>query len=391
MAVEIVMPRLGWTMEQGTLVEWVKEDGAEVASGDIIMLVESDKAVNEVEVFDDGILRIPSGSPQPGSTVPVGTPLAWVLQKGEEIPEKTSSEPASPPVHQQQMNAATTALSDPVSATPAVLVPATQPRARMATTGAGGPAISPRARRIAIELGVDWELIRGSGRTGRIIERDVRGVAERVAAATASSAASGGAQTASLAVEADATEFIRLHQKLERWTANDASPSRTDLLIKLTAVAVAHHPEVRDNRHGGHADVHVSRAVETGAGVGYGVIRDVVSKSLGEIARESGLLDERAENGERLEEDGDSSIAVVDMGAYGSDSFRPALGQSGRATLGVGEVVTRPGVVQDRMEPRQFLSISLTFDVDQLDEIAAANFLSTVRDYIQEPFQWLSW
>ena len=404
MAVEIVMPRLGWTMEQGTLVEWVKEDGEEVASGDIVMLVESDKAVNEVEIFDDGILRIPSGSPQPGSTVPVGTLLAWVVQEGEEIPERASSATAIPsPAHRQPTNA-TTAPSDPVVATasafpaPALPAPATRPLVRMGAGGAREQAISPRARRIALELGVDWRVISGSGRTGRIIEQDVRRVAGRVAErvteappASSVTAARTGAQTASLTVEADATEFIRLQKKLAGSPLNDASASRTDLLIKLTAVALAQHHEVRADRQCGRAAVHVSRGVETGAGVGYGVIRDVASKSLREIARESSLLEERAGHGEPLEEDCDCSIAVVDMGPYGADSFRPALGQSRLAALGAGAAVTRPGVIQNRMEPRQFVSLSLTFDVDQLDEIAASNFLSTVRDYIQEPFQWLSW
>ncbi|MBI2505611.1 MAG: biotin/lipoyl-binding protein, partial [Candidatus Latescibacteria bacterium] len=71
MAIEIVLPRLGWTMEEGTLVEWLKQDGDQVKAGEVLFTVESDKAVNEVESFDDGVLRIPPDSPPPGSTLPV--------------------------------------------------------------------------------------------------------------------------------------------------------------------------------------------------------------------------------------------------------------------------------------------------------------------------------
>ena len=86
MSVEIVMPRLGWTMDEGTLVEWLKKEGETVAVGEILFVVESDKAVNEVESFDGGILHIPDGAPGPGATVAVGTMLGYLLEPGEKAP-----------------------------------------------------------------------------------------------------------------------------------------------------------------------------------------------------------------------------------------------------------------------------------------------------------------
>ena len=94
MAFEVVMPRLGWTMEEGTLVEWLKASGKSVQTGEILFTVESDKALNEVESFDSGVLHIPGNSPAPGETVPVGTVLAYVLVGDEEPPAAVPPVPA---------------------------------------------------------------------------------------------------------------------------------------------------------------------------------------------------------------------------------------------------------------------------------------------------------
>ena len=98
MAEPIAMPRLGWTMEEGTLVEWLKADGDAVEAGEILFTVESDKALNEIETFSGGILRIPPEAPRPGDTVPVGTLLGYLLQPGEEMPTAPPPTPTAEPV-----------------------------------------------------------------------------------------------------------------------------------------------------------------------------------------------------------------------------------------------------------------------------------------------------
>ena len=157
MAVEIVMPRFGWTMEEGRLAEWIKKDGDSVKAGDVVFTVESDKALNEVESFETGLLRLPPDSPPPGSTVRVGALLAYIVQPGERAPFEDQKQDAAPPAM---------APTSPVVA-PAVASASIQPTAFR-------HAISPRALRIAIELGVEVAALKGSGRTGRIVERDVR-------------------------------------------------------------------------------------------------------------------------------------------------------------------------------------------------------------------------
>ncbi|MEZ4864710.1 MAG: 2-oxo acid dehydrogenase subunit E2 [Caldilineaceae bacterium] len=164
MAIEIRMPRLGWTMEEGIFGEWLKGDGDAVKAGDFLFTIEGDKATQEIEAFDDGILRLPPNAAKPGDVIPVGVILAYMVAPGE-----------APPFTAQQQN------KQPASGVVAVQT-ATQHATRNTqhATRSSAP-ISPRARRIAKELGVDWSTLTGSGRTGRIVERDVRAAAASAA------------------------------------------------------------------------------------------------------------------------------------------------------------------------------------------------------------------
>lgn len=247
MAVEIVMPRLGWTMEEGTLVEWLKKPGEAVQAGEVLFTVETDKAINEVESFDAGRLHIPEDAPGPGATVAVGTVIGYLLAEGEKPP---ASETPAAPASASSAATATPASSEgagggaasapggaapevtpaggpppgaakappasegsPTSAEPPrqaepdtppagdvtapmaareAAAPRQTPAGDAATPGRGtagagessatagaasAPAISPRARRLAQQLGIDWRKVRGTGRTGRITEDDVRAAA----------------------------------------------------------------------------------------------------------------------------------------------------------------------------------------------------------------------
>jgi pyruvate dehydrogenase E2 component (dihydrolipoamide acetyltransferase) len=170
MAYSIVMPRLGWTMEEGVFGAWLKADGERVSPGDLLFTVEGDKAIQEVETFESGILRIPPDAPQPGDTVVVGAVLGYLVQEGEELPFAAQSG--------QRAAAQQTAGGDRATVKESIPV-----QAAAADNGNGAmPAISPRARRVAGELGIDWTQLQGSGRTGRIVERDVRAAAQAVAA-----------------------------------------------------------------------------------------------------------------------------------------------------------------------------------------------------------------
>ena len=161
MPVELIVPRLGWSMEEGALVKWLKQDGEVVRAGEPLFSIEGDKAVQEIESIDSGILRITANGPKPGDPIHVGDMLGYLLSDGE-------SDAVSPPT---TVAAAELVPPEPLTALPAAPV-AEQSRPLVPT--AGRPAISPRALRVAGELGVDWTTITGTGRTGRIRERDVR-------------------------------------------------------------------------------------------------------------------------------------------------------------------------------------------------------------------------
>lgn len=157
--IEIQLPRLGWTMEEGTFVEWLKRDGDAVAPGDVLFTVESDKSLNEVESFDAGVLRIPPDSPAvPGARVPVGAVLAYIVGPGEDDGRRTTDDGRQ--------------VTDGGSQTTMDGRPSSVVR---------HPRISPRARRVAQELGVEWSGLVGSGSDGRIVERDVRAAVQATA------------------------------------------------------------------------------------------------------------------------------------------------------------------------------------------------------------------
>ena len=168
MASEVVMPRLGWTMEVGRVVEWLKQDGETVEAGEFLFLVETEKAVTEVEALDSGILRIPPDAPAVGEDVEVGGTLAWIVPVDEAVPFGATG----------PTGAATGAVPAGVATSEpgAAVAIATAPISTAAREH--HPPISPRARRAAKALGVDWLTLAGSGNSGRITERDVLAAAK---------------------------------------------------------------------------------------------------------------------------------------------------------------------------------------------------------------------
>ena len=385
MAEEIAMPRLGWTMEEGTLVEWLKTEGEQVETGEILFTVESDKALNEIETFSSGILCIPPGAPQPGDTVPVGTLLGYLLQTGEEMPTERAS-----------------ASGDPASPIP---VPATlhnqpTPAAKPLSTK-GNPTISPRARRIANELNISWHHIKGSGQTGRIIERDIRAVTAPPPGSTghiheliANRLWQSQNETAAvtLTTEADATGLVDLRAGFKASQGTDA-PTYNHMIAKLTALALGEHPALNASWQNGaphqYESVHLGLAVDTEGGLLVPVIRDADSKSLAQIATEARALALKARR-HTLGPDAlqDGTFTISNLGMYGIDAFTPIINLPQAAILGLGRIVEKPAVFQGQVVPRALMALSLTFDHRILDGGPAARFLDRVRTFIEQPDLW---
>jgi len=202
-AIEIVMPRLGWAMETGAVAEWLKKDGDEVRAGEAIFTVESDKAAQEVEALDSGTLRIPPDTPPIGASVPVGSVLAYLVAPGETaIPTPGEADSPAPgeddgraAVDEERAPGPDPELGLDAPAKPTVVAddgpPSLDPLAKPTVVASNGHAAdvggvdvsgaiaSPRARRVAGELGVAWTAATGTGRSGRIVERDVRALVEQ--------------------------------------------------------------------------------------------------------------------------------------------------------------------------------------------------------------------
>lgn len=439
MAIEILVPRLGWTMEEGTFVEWLKHDGDTVQQGDLLYRLEGDKALTEVEALDDGILRIPPDSPAPGSVVPVGALLAYVVAPGEAAPFEQAGAGAAQPV-----GAGFTPAQPQTEPVGAGFKPA-QPQTEL--VGAGfmpaqqstdegrkkGPAISPRALRVANELGVDWSKLTGSGRSGRIVEEDIRRAAEAQAAQVevakpvappqpaAPSAAtraplsrtrriiaermSAGVHVAApvtLSTEVDATELVRLREQLKVDRKRQVIPSYSDLLTKIIARALADHPALNARIEGDEVvtetGVHVGIAVDTERGLLVPVLREAQSKTLLQIAAESAALIARTREGKASADDlRGSTFTITNLGMYDIDTFSPIINLPECAILGVGritakQVVTlRPGSIDEaeRVAVRRMLTLSLTFDHRLVDGAPAARFLQRVKQLVEQPYLWL--
>ena len=420
MAIEILVPRLGWTMEEGTFVEWLKHDGDTVQQGDLLYRLEGDKALTEVEALDNGILRIPPDSPVPGSVVPVGALLAYVVAPGEAAPFEQGGAGAR--------ESGSSGATEPVGAG---FMPAQTP-AQSEEGHRKGPAISPRALRVANELGVDWSKVTGSGRSGRIVEEDIRRAVEAQAtakpvappqpvASVASSAAaraplsrtrriiaermSAGVHVAApvtLNTEVDATELVRLREQLKVDRKGQVIPSYSDLLTKIVARALADHPALNARIEGDEvvteSAVNVGIAVDTERGLLVPVLRDAQSKTLLQIAAESAALIARTREGKASPDDlGGSTFTITNLGMYDIDTFSPIINLPECAILGVGritakQVVTlRPGSIDEaeRVAVRRMLTLSLTFDHRLVDGAPAARFLQRVKQLVEQPYLWL--
>jgi pyruvate dehydrogenase E2 component (dihydrolipoamide acetyltransferase) len=390
-AIPITVPRLGWTMDEGTFVNWLKHDGDEVRPGEPLFVLESDKSAEEIEALDAGILRLGPDSPAPGDKVKVGQVLAYLVADKEEAPHATTPREEARSASEE---------SSP-SPAPRALREVARPERP------GRRAISPRARRAAREMGVDWSGLQGSGRTGRIRERDIRAAADRepvgqliphtpLRRTLAARLVAGVTQAApvTLTVRVDATLLVRVRRQYRK--AGDAAvvPGYTDLVVKAAGMALRRHPRLQAQwREEGlfvPERVNVAFAVDTEAGLFAPVVRDVDRLTVLEVAAAARELAALARAGQlRAEQMRDGTFTISNLGMYGVDAFTPILNLPQCATLGVGRIVRAPAAVDDAVVPRDLLTLSLTFDHRVVDGAPAARFLDEVRQSIEQPAAWL--
>lgn len=474
MPLPITVPRLGWSMEEGTFGQWLKRDGDAIRAGDPLFVLEGEKAAQDIESLDAGILRIPPDGPQPGQTVKVGQVLAWLVAAGEKPPfeagegEKTNDEcrmtkgengaketpseprglsprkstaefaarPAASPSIRRLARERGVDLSRIAGSGGGGRVTADDVAAASRTVGGASPVgdrlrISPRARRAARNRGIDPAVIAGTGRHGRIRERDVVRAAASAPVEAGRSGSSihsppavagqllpltairrtiaarmvAGVQQAApvtLHKQIDATHLVQLRRQFQEVaeragadSATDAAvPTYTDLIVKLTAVALEQHrPFLRQWRDDGlfvPDGLHIAVAIDTPAGLLAPVLRDVDRLTLRQASQQLAQLADEARAG-RLRSDQlqGGVFTVTNLGMYGIDQFTPILNLPQSGILGVGRIRQVPAVVGDQVVPRSVMTLSVTFDHRAVDGAPAAQFLQTLSRCLEQPGAWL--
>jgi pyruvate dehydrogenase E2 component (dihydrolipoamide acetyltransferase) len=398
MSIPITIPRLGWSMEEGTFGGWLKRDGDVVRPGDFLFSLESEKGTEEIECLDGGILRIAADGPKAGERVVVGMVIGHVVDSAEAFVGITPSPPAS--VGEGRGEGGRVVEGGERRSSPHTQTPLTPNPSLPETGGEGSKTVAtPRARRVAAELAIDINAIEGTGRGGRVRERDVRQSGQRNIPITplrrtiAARLLESRRETVpvTLTTTVDATNLVRLRE-LHKTT--DPVPSYTDLLVKLSAVALQQHPLL-----GGQwteegirlpEAIHIGIAVDTDRGLYVPVIRDVVSLGIRELAARSKELIDLARHGRLAAADmRGGCFTVTNLGSYGIDAFTPVINYPECAVLGVGRIAKRPAVVGDAIVPRDQMTLSLTFDHRIVDGAPAARFLQTLSQAVEDPTLWL--
>ncbi len=392
MAVEIRIPRLGWNMEEGVFVGWLKADGDPIREGDPLFTLEGEKSAQEVEATESGVLHVPETAPRAGQTVPVGALVGFVLAPGE-----------SPP--------SAVAVRAP-TATVAEVAEAAEKPPRPARNGVKA---SPLARRIARELNIDWTTLRGSGSSGRVRKADVLAASRRdpaavadrpspasrsvpltptrrtIAARMVESRSTTAAVT--LTTTVDATNLVNLREQF-RASKPDEVPGFTDFLVKLSALVLKDHAVMNSRWLGDRIElldeVNVGIAVDAEAGLLVPVIRGADALGLREIVRRSRDLIGRARGGSlRAEEMQGGTFTITNLGAFGIETFTPIVNSPECAILGVGRIARQPVMVGESAVGRDRMPLSLTFDHRIVDGGPAARFLRAVGRAIENPGPWL--
>ncbi|MCK8483842.1 pyruvate dehydrogenase complex dihydrolipoamide acetyltransferase [Aliiroseovarius sp. S2029] len=432
MATEILMPALSPTMEEGTLAKWLVKEGDEVASGDLLAEIETDKATMEFEAVDEGIIGkilIEEGT----EGVKVNTAIAILVEEGEEVGEVAESAPATPAAAEAEAAPEAKEASAPAAAKPAAPAPQAADGTRIFA--------SPLARRIAADKGLDLAQIKGSGPKGRIIKADVEGATATAPKSAPEAASAPAAAAPAPSVSADAVAamyegrdfeeikldgmrktiaarlseakqtiphfYLRRDIKLDALLAfrsqlNKQLESRgvklsvNDFIIKAVAIALQQVPEANAVWAGDRvlqmkaSDVAVAVAIE--GGLFTPVLQDADQKSLSSLSKQMKDLAARARDRKLApHEYQGGSFAISNLGMFGIDNFDAIVNPPHAGILAVGTGVKKP-VVGDNGELTTATVMSVTMSVDHrvIDGAVGANLLKAIVENLENPMTMLA-
>lgn len=450
MAVEFFIPKLGQTVDEVTLIDWLVKDGDTVEQGQTVLEVETDKAVFPVEANASGIIYL--GPYTKGDIVPVVTTVAVIGKPGDRYPTAAGAFPAevisAAIAESGSLETVTSSGTDGLSPTTGGLPGKifASPRARMLAlekgvdldlveTRAGmgvriierdvldflnqAPKATPLAKRVAAEAGVSLGALTGSGMGGRITRQDVerslqqvtssrtplatfadleiiervplsgvRGViAERMAISVHTTA------RVTLVMEVDATQLAAMRQRLKVKVEAEwgFAPGYNDLLAKIVATALRKFPYMNARLAEDAIEylkpVNLGMAVDTDHGLIVPVIHEADRKSLRQFGLEFRQLVDRARSRKSMPEDlTGGTFTLTSLGAYGVDAFTPVINYPEAAILGVGRIAEKAVALDGQLAVRSMCTLSLVIDHRLVDGAPAARFLAYIKELIEEPY-----
>lgn len=418
---DIVMPRLTDSMEEGTILAWLKGDGDEVAVGDELVEIETDKASMVYESDAEGVLKILVGEDE---TRPIGETIATV-GNGDGTPDQSSQNGKVP--DEEPGKAATREERESGSTGKETAEPAAEAAPELDAPGEIRIKASPLAKRIAADEGIDLKSIAGSGPNGRIVKADVETAeasapqtTEDAPAATPSrapgtaEAKKGEVETVGLnrlqqlisrrmseskataphfylRTEIDMTRAVEVRAAFKEAAAEDESvPSFNDMLVKATAMALRHHPRANGAyRDGGvelYSRINVGFAVAAGDALLVPTIGDADQKDLRQIAAESRRLAERVRSGEITPPElAGGTFSISNLGMFGVRNFDAVINPGQAGILAIGEIAERPVVREGQIVPAHLMEVSLSCDHRILYGADGAEFLAEVKSNLEEP------
>ena len=417
MAAEVKLPRLGQGMESGTIVKWLKSEGDQVEKGEPLYELDTDKVTQEVEAEASGVLlkiTIAEGEAD------VGTTIAVIGEQGEDV-SAVAGETAQPVAEAEQEEGSPGPAREPErergrEATASEQI--TEIREPAQGNGAGARIkASPLARRIARERGIELGSLKGTGPEGRVVAEDVEraaaGAPTQPSAPAPPTAAPGEVERVPLtsvrrtiarrlteawqapafqiAMSADMTRAQELHNRLaERVKEGEAKPTVTDLLTKACAAALMRHRTVNalwaDDAIELHPNANVGIAVASEAGLVVPVIHQAERLTVSQLAAARADIVTRARENKLRQEDLDGgTFTISNLGMFGVEQFVAVLNPPQAAILAVGAIESKAVPTETGFESRPLMTLTLTCDHRSLDGARAADFLRTVKAFLEEP------
>lgn len=390
MVSKVKMPKLGQTMEEGVIERWVKKEGDRVEKGDILLEITTDKVTLEVESYTSGILRkILAGK---GETVPVTQVIALIAEPDEELPEieveSKKEEPVVVPPKTKQL--------PPEKAGPVV---------------SGRIRVSPLARKLAQEKGIDLRQVVGTGPGGRITKEDVLNKIQnsklkikserekKVKAVSPMRRAIAEAMSQSkktiphyyLTIEVDMTPAVSQRGKLlpQIEAKTGFRLSFNHILIRAIALALKDFPQLRSSWDEGGInlgeDINIGIAVGLDEGLIVPVLRKVDEKTLEEIVSQTESLVSRAKKMKlKADEYVGATFTISNLGMLGVENFFPIINQGQSAILGVGAILEKPALVEGRVARKHLMKLTLSADHRVVDGQVAAQFLAKVKEILEK-------